>query len=106
MQCNSAGQVVIKLKTAWRFGTSHIVMSPLGFMQRLAARAPPRTRGAWGHVLLASWSRHDGHRLPVQSPSPSGQRGRLRPGFSEAGNGTLDLRVHPQMTPLMNLRGE
>jgi len=31
--------VVLKLKTAWRDGTTHIVMSPLEFMQRLAARA-------------------------------------------------------------------
>ena len=39
VQINSAGQVVHKLKTAWRDGTTHIVMSPLEFMQRLAARA-------------------------------------------------------------------
>ena len=39
VQINSAGQVVLKLKTAWRDGTTHIVMSPLQFMQRLAARA-------------------------------------------------------------------
>ena len=36
VQCNAAGQVVLKLKTAWRDGTTHIVMSPLQFMQRLA----------------------------------------------------------------------
>jgi hypothetical protein len=34
---NHAGQVVLKLKTAYRDGTSHLVMSPLEFMQRLAA---------------------------------------------------------------------
>ena len=39
VQINSAGQVVLKLKTAWCDGTTHIVMSPLEFMQRLAARA-------------------------------------------------------------------
>ena len=39
VQIDSAGQVVLKLKTAWRDGTTHIVMSPLEFMQRLAARA-------------------------------------------------------------------
>ena len=33
-------QVVLKLKTAWRDGTSYIVMEPLEFMQRLAALAP------------------------------------------------------------------
>ena len=37
VQINAAGQVVLKLKTAWRDGTTHLVMSPLEFMQRLAA---------------------------------------------------------------------
>jgi len=39
VQINAAGQVVLKLKTPWRDGSTHIVMSPLEFMQRLAARA-------------------------------------------------------------------
>ena len=39
-QINRAGQVVLILKTAWRDGTTHIVMSPLEFMQRLAALVP------------------------------------------------------------------
>ncbi len=50
VQCNAAGQVVLKLKTAWHEGTTHIVMSPLECMQRLAARAtegrPPGARAA------------------------------------------------------------
>ena len=37
VQCNVAGQVVLKLRTAWHDGTTHIVMSPLEFMQCLAA---------------------------------------------------------------------
>jgi len=32
VQCNSVGQVVLKLKTPWRDGTTHLVMSPLEFM--------------------------------------------------------------------------
>jgi hypothetical protein len=32
-----AGDVVLQLKSAWRDGTTHIKMSPLEFMQRLAA---------------------------------------------------------------------
>jgi hypothetical protein len=40
VQANAAGQVVLKLKTPWRDGTTHLVMSPLQFMQRLAAPAP------------------------------------------------------------------
>ena len=31
---NGEGQVVLQLKSAWRDGTTHIVMSPLEFMQR------------------------------------------------------------------------
>ena len=40
VQINAAGQVVLQLKTAWRDGTTHIVMSPLELMQRLAALVP------------------------------------------------------------------
>ena len=40
VQINSAGKVVLELKTAWRDGTTHIVMSPLEFMQRVAALVP------------------------------------------------------------------
>ena len=54
VQCNSAGQVVLKLKTAWRDGTTHIVMSPLEFMQRLAALVPrPRLHLIGFHGVLA-----------------------------------------------------
>jgi hypothetical protein len=38
---NQAGQVVLQLKSPYRDGTTHIVMSPLEFMQRLAALVPP-----------------------------------------------------------------
>jgi hypothetical protein len=32
--------VVVKLKTAWRDGTTHPAMTPLEFMKRLAALVP------------------------------------------------------------------
>ena len=38
---NPAGQLVLQLKSPWRDGTTHIVMSPLELMQRLAALVPP-----------------------------------------------------------------
>lgn len=41
-QCSAAGQVVIKLETAWRNGPTHIVMSPLEFMQFAALVPLPR----------------------------------------------------------------
>jgi hypothetical protein len=47
VQTNAAGQVVLKLKTAWRDGTTHLVMSPLEFMQRLAVLVPR----PWLHLI-------------------------------------------------------
>jgi len=50
VQLNAAGQVEFELETPWRDGTMHLVMSPLEFMQRLAATAtqgrPSGTRAA------------------------------------------------------------
>ena len=37
---DGAGNVVLQLKSPWRDGTTHIRMSPLEFMQRLAALVP------------------------------------------------------------------
>ncbi|MCE2661183.1 MAG: transposase [Rubrivivax sp.] len=54
VQTNAAGQVVLKLKTAWRDGTTHLLMSPLEFMQRLAALVPrPRLHLIRFHGVLA-----------------------------------------------------
>jgi len=40
VQRDAAGRVVLKLKTPWRDGTTHLLMGPLEFMQRLAALVP------------------------------------------------------------------
>ena len=54
VQINAAGQVVLKLNTAWRDGTTHSVMSSLEFMQRLAALVPRRRLHLiWFHGVLA-----------------------------------------------------
>jgi hypothetical protein len=54
VQTNAAGQVVLKLKTAWRDGTTHLVMSPLEFMQRVVALVPrPRLHLIRFHGVLA-----------------------------------------------------
>ncbi|MGH8491355.1 MAG: transposase [Gammaproteobacteria bacterium] len=51
---NRAGQVVLTLKTPYRDGTTHIVTSPLEFMQRLAALVPrPRLHLICFHGVLA-----------------------------------------------------
>ena len=54
VQLNAAGQVELKLKTPWRDGTTHLVMAPLEFMQRLAALVPrPRLHLIRFHGVLA-----------------------------------------------------
>ncbi|SDZ14049.1 transposase [Nitrosomonas sp. Nm33] len=51
---NQDGQVVLTLKTPYRDGTTHIVMSPLEFMQRLAVLVPrPRLNLIRFHGVLA-----------------------------------------------------
>jgi hypothetical protein len=54
VQLNAVGQVELQLKTPWRDGTTHLVMSPLEFMQRLAALVPrPRLHLIRFHGVLA-----------------------------------------------------
>ena len=54
VRLDAAEQVELKLKTPWRDGTTHLVMSPLEFMQRLAALVPrPRLHLIRFHGVLA-----------------------------------------------------
>ena len=54
LKLNSAGDVVLRLKSPYQDGTTHIVMSPLEFMQRLAALVPrPRLNLIRFHGVLA-----------------------------------------------------
>ena len=51
---NARDQVVLRLKSAWRDGTTHIKMSALEFMQRLAVLVPrPRLHLIRFHGVLA-----------------------------------------------------
>jgi len=51
---NSAGDVVLQLKSPYQDGTTHIVLSPLEFMQRLATLVPrPRLNLIRFHGVLA-----------------------------------------------------
>ena len=51
---NAAGQMVLKLKTPWCDGITHLVMSPLEFLQQLAALEPrPRLHLIRFHGVLA-----------------------------------------------------
>lgn len=54
VRCDASGQVVLELKTPWRDGTTHLVMSPLQLLQRLAALVPrPRLHLIRFHGVLA-----------------------------------------------------
>ena len=51
---DGAGNVVLQLTSSWRDGTTHLRMSPLEFMQRLAALVPcPRVHLIRFHGVLA-----------------------------------------------------
>ena len=51
---DAAGNVVLQLKSPWRDGTTHLRMTPLEFMQRLAALVPrPRLHLTRFHGVLA-----------------------------------------------------
>ena len=54
LSLNTQGQVVYKLKTAYRNGTTHIVLSPLDFLSRLASLVPrPRIHLIRFHGVFA-----------------------------------------------------
>ena len=72
VQCNAAGQVVLKLKTAWRDGTTHLVMSPLEFMQRLAALVPrPRLHLIRFHGVLGPNAKLRALVVPQEPETPA-----------------------------------
>ena len=55
---NRAGDVVLQLKSPYHDGTTHVVMSPLELMQRLAALVPrPRLHLIRFHGVLAPKAR-------------------------------------------------
>jgi len=71
VQTNAAGQVVLKLKTPWRDGTTHLVMSPLEFMQRLAALVHrPRLHLTRFQGVLASNAKLRGLVVPQEPERP------------------------------------
>jgi hypothetical protein len=54
VQINATGQAELKLKAPWRDGTTHRVMSPPEFLQRLAALVPgPRLHLIRFHGVLS-----------------------------------------------------
>jgi len=73
---NGKGQVVLRLKSPYRDGTTHIVMEPQAFMQRLAALVPrPRLHLIRFHGVLAPNAKLRGAVIPQpeQSDNAPGQ---------------------------------
>ena len=70
VQLNAAGQVELKLKTLWRDGTTHLITSPLEFMQRLAALVPrPRLHLIRFHGVSAPNAKLRPLVVPQQPPA-------------------------------------
>jgi Putative transposase/Transposase zinc-binding domain len=71
---NAAGQVVLQLKSAYKDGTTHVVMSPLQFMQRLAALVPrPRLHLIRFHGVLAPHAKLRAAIVPNPPDTTTGQ---------------------------------
>lgn len=76
VQTNAAGQVVVKLKTPWRDGTTHLVMRPIEFMQLPIAWPVCGDQIHWLYVCSGSAApvHHLGgrtSRLPPRADKPS-----------------------------------
>ena len=67
VQCNAAGQVVLKLKTPWQDGTTHLVMLPLEFMPAAgcAGATVSFAAGDFVPVNVADGSSRAGHERPL-----------------------------------------
>jgi hypothetical protein len=63
---DAQGNAVIQLKTPWRNGATHIVLTPMEFMQRLAALVPrPRLHLIRFHGVLAPNAKLRSQVVPV-----------------------------------------
>ena len=72
-----AGEVVLQLKTPYRDGTTHLVMTPLEFLQRLAALVPrPRLHLIRFHGVLAPNTALRAQIVPSEAePAPNTDEG-------------------------------
>ncbi len=99
---NRAGDVVLQLKSPYHDGTTHVVMSPLEFMQRLAALVPrPRLHLIRFHGVLAPNARLRPEIIPSSgrqagdAPSFGCQTGTIPvPGIPVPGFPTVPVNAH------------
>ena len=82
LSLNIQGQVVYKLKTAYRNGTTHIVLDPLDFLSRLSSLIPrPRVHLTRFHGVFAPHFKH--RSLVTPQPSLSDKTSPTEPKQSE-----------------------
>jgi hypothetical protein len=76
LSINRDGNVLLKLKTPWRNGTTHIVLTPMEFMQRLAALVPkPRLHLIRFHGVLAPNAKLRSKVVPTPPPQTTAGEG-------------------------------
>ena len=76
LSINRQGNAVLKLKTPWRNGTTHIVMTPMEFMQKLAALVPrPRLHLIRFHGVLAPNAKLRSQVVPVPAQKTTAGEG-------------------------------
>lgn len=64
------GRIAVRLKRAWRNGTSHVVLSPLQLVEKLVALVPPpRVHMIRYHGCFAPHAKHRAKIVPQQPPS-------------------------------------
>ena len=70
LQCIEADHLTFRLKTPWSDGTTHLLLSPLELIEKLAALIPPpRLNRVRYHGILAPNARHRSQVVPAP-PSP------------------------------------
>ncbi|MCA1852327.1 MAG: transposase, partial [Beggiatoa sp.] len=99
---NRAGDVVLQLKSPYHDGTTHIVMSPLELMQRLAALVPrPRLHLIRFHGVLAPHAKLRPEIIPSSGhQSPFSRGGHIPvPGFPSVPVNTNTPADHAEAPP-------
>ena len=102
LQCIDTDHLTFRLKTPWSDGTTHLLLSPLELMEKLAALVPPpRLNLLRYHGILAPNARHRSQVVPAP-PSPA-LRSRRRPAPSDLLGGVVGPGLRPRCDPLSRL---
>ncbi|MEZ5659453.1 MAG: transposase [Burkholderiaceae bacterium] len=90
IEMDSQGQVRLRLKTPWSDGTTHLVLSPIQLMQRLAALVPrPRLHLIRFHGVLAPNARLRARVVPGAPAPEHGEQGGEQDSGEPSGPGRI-----------------